>query len=211
MGLFNRRQALPERSLDDIKSRCKVLIVDDEEFAVSDIMKQNGWLNVNWIKDIENMDALQISEAHVFFIDIFGVGKKLGFKDEGLGLIRAIKCKYPEKKICAYSVVPSIPFYQKELQIVDARLSKNADQYEFVSILEKLSKECLQFSNVIKYLTETFQKELKRDIKEKDVRKMLLRLQNSNDFSSSNISHIFNLNNIASSTTIIANIVALFN
>lgn len=43
--IFKKKRDLPERSLDDIKSICNILFIDDKKFAVVDILQAAGWKN----------------------------------------------------------------------------------------------------------------------------------------------------------------------
>lgn len=74
---------LQERSIDEIKSICKILFIDDKAFPLIDILKTAGWACTKRIKDAESLDQTEIKEAHILIVDIQGVGKKLKFKDEG--------------------------------------------------------------------------------------------------------------------------------
>lgn len=93
------RVQLPNRTLEEVKTVCNILFIDDRKFPVIDILKNAGWSNTRGIKDLESLDQKEIKEAHIVFSDIQGVGKKLQFAEEGLGLVQAIKEKYPTKKI----------------------------------------------------------------------------------------------------------------
>jgi len=61
------------------------------------ILVNHGWTQTKRVKDIENINHPDIQSSDIFFVDIQGVGRKLGFSDEGLGLARALKDTYPSK------------------------------------------------------------------------------------------------------------------
>lgn len=107
MWLFNifknksKVKKIPSRTLDELKNITKILFVDDKAFKVIDNIKEkNGWKNVSRIVDVESLSQTEIQESHIIFVDIQGVGKKMNFKDGGLGLIVALKKEYPDKKNC---------------------------------------------------------------------------------------------------------------
>ncbi|NBV41137.1 hypothetical protein EBR77_04815, partial [bacterium] len=103
-NLFGKqKKKIPERSLDEIKNICKILFIDDRSFPIIDMLKENGWRNIQKVTDISGTDQQEVREAHILFIDIQGVGKKMKLTDEGLGLTVAIKKKYPNKKVIVYS------------------------------------------------------------------------------------------------------------
>ena len=91
---------LPNRNLNDIKNVCKVLFIDDIKFETADrLKKEDGWKNTQRIKDVSSLDQTEIIEAHIIFVDVQGVGKKLFPGEEGLGLIRALKKNILKKKL----------------------------------------------------------------------------------------------------------------
>ncbi|EOX3445931.1 response regulator transcription factor [Vibrio cholerae] len=122
------------------KNNTKILIVDDEiKFKLPKIFKASGWVHSKLIKDIDNLDHIDVKEADILFIDVQGVGVSLGFKDEGLGLVEAIKEKYPSKKVIIYSVVSQGDRFHNAFNVCDGQLSKDADPYQFQRILEKFA------------------------------------------------------------------------
>jgi hypothetical protein len=203
-----KKRDLPERSLDEIKNICQILFIDDKRFAVVDILQTAGWKNTKRIKDVRSIDDLEVLEANIVFVDVQGVGKSLKFKDEGLGLTIALKEKYPNKKIVVYSSEDEgkIETFHKALSMADERLSKNADPYEFQSLVERFSKEAFSFEECI----ERIQREIKKDFglvfEKEEIIKNLLKIYNNGKYSEKAIGSVFNLRNAAS----IAQIIQLF-
>lgn len=95
---FWKKIKLPNRTVDEIKIVCRVLFVDDQKFDTVEILKKSGW-NVTRVRDIESLDSNYIRNSHIIFVDIKGVGRAMKFTDEGLGVVSAIKERYPEKKL----------------------------------------------------------------------------------------------------------------
>jgi len=117
-----------------------VLFVDDDvKFQVVNILKRNGWSNTKIIKDVVSLEQPEVASADIFFVDIQGVGVSLGFKDQGLGLVMALRKKYPAKKIVIYSAENANAFHPAFGQ-ADERISKDADPYEFMEAVERLSE-----------------------------------------------------------------------
>lgn len=122
------------------KNNTHILIVDDEtKFKLPKILKGAGWVHSKLIKDIDNLDHPDVKEADILFVDVQGVGVELGFKDEGLGLVEALKEKYPTKKVVIYSVVSEGNRFHNAFTVCDAALSKNADPYQFQRVVEKFT------------------------------------------------------------------------
>jgi len=128
-------------SIDEIKSKIKILFIDDAKFKVVDILKSSNWVNTKSVRDVKDINSVDIRETHVFFVDIHGVGVSLGFKDEGLGLALAIKEKYPSKKVVIYSSETNGERFHEAFKKADDSLPKNADPYEFEQIIENFGMD----------------------------------------------------------------------
>lgn len=123
------------------KEITRILFVDDDvKFKVVNILKKAGWINTKSKKDIVNLDDNDAKESDIIFVDINGVGTEL-FQDQGLGLAYALKTKYPEKKIVIYSAESNGDRFHKAFRITDDCLSKNAEPYEFIHLVETFSNE----------------------------------------------------------------------
>jgi DNA-binding NarL/FixJ family response regulator len=199
---------LKERDLNEIKNVCKVLFIDDKVFPVVEILKNAGWINTQRIKDAESLDQIEIRESHILFVDIQGVGKKLKFKDEGLGLIIALKEKYPNKKVIVYSAEDQgkIQAFHTGIDKADKRLSKNSDPYQFQTVVENYAKEAFSLTECIERIQRQILKEFGYSIESDKILKYLNTIYIKQDYSINTISRIFNLQNSAS----IANIIQLF-
>lgn len=129
----------------DVESRKKLLnilfIDDDIKFKVVKILINEGWKNTKAIIDLSSYSDDKIKNSHIVFVDVQGVGKLLECKDEGLGLALNIKNKYPEKKVVIYSAIPTHKVFHEAIQKVDFLLSKDAEPYEFISLIERFSNE----------------------------------------------------------------------
>ena len=126
---------------DRPKSAVSILFIDDDtKFKVVNILKTNGWTNTKIVKDVISFEQPDVASADIFFVDIQGVGKALQFKDEGLGLVVALKKHYPLKKIVIYSAENGLNAFHNAFKCADDRISKDADPYEFLQVVEQLSK-----------------------------------------------------------------------
>lgn len=206
LGYFrSKRKTIPNRSLDEIKGICKILFIDDKAFPIIEILEKNGWRNIVRLKDIEALDQMEVREAHILFVDIQGVGKKLKLPDEGLGLIIALKRKYPNKKIIAYSAEDQghVSAFHQGLDVADSRMSKNANSYEFQFKIEKFAQEIFSFDACVERVKGMLSRELGNTPQSEEVIKMLEKLNKSGDFSTKNVSKIFNLQNASNLSSVI--------
>ncbi len=194
-----RKVKLKERNLDEIKSICKILFIDDKTFPLVDILKNEGWRNTTRIKDVDALEQTNIKEAHILIVDIQGVGKKLRFKDEGLGLIIALKEKYPNKKVIVYSAEDQgrIQAFHPGIDKADKRLSKNVDPYQFQVAIESFAMELFSLTECVKRIQTQILKEFGYSIESEKVIDNLNKIYLKQDTSSKNISEVFNLENAA--------------
>lgn len=139
MSSSNFYSATEDANSSNNKLTKRILFIDDEKFLLVGILKQAGWVNTKWIKDVVDLDNNDVKASDIIFIDIFGVGKTLYPKDQGLGLAVALKTKYSQKAIVVYSAESQR--VHKAYSIVDACLPKDADPYEFIELINDFSKK----------------------------------------------------------------------
>ncbi len=140
-GTTSSESIKPEKSQSiQRKEDYRILFIDDNhtEFKMVSILKKAGWTNTKAIKDLTDLDDIKAREASIVFVDINGVGTQM-FEDQGLGLAAALKDKYPQKTIILYSAEPTGDRFDKKLKKVDDSLPKNAEPYEFISLIEQYS------------------------------------------------------------------------
>jgi hypothetical protein len=118
----------------------RILFVDDQaDFPLIKILRKAGWRNVKLVKDIPTFNSPEIVAASIIFVDIQGVGRALEFKDEGLGLAKALKARFGQgKKVVIYSAEPRGDTFHDAWEMVDGRLLKTADPYQYLQMIETL-------------------------------------------------------------------------
>lgn len=122
------------------KNNANILFVDDEEFPIVKTLESSGW-NVKLISDISNLQDESVVKSHVIFVDFKGVGKELSPEDEGLGLIKAIKDTYKDKKrVILYSGHTGFSLGHR-FDWADGWMSKNSQAYQFITRIESELKE----------------------------------------------------------------------
>ncbi len=135
--LKNRSNKKKEKlSIEEIKKRTQVLFVDDEDFSarLSDI-RGAGW-NVHQVNDITNFNSTEIQNADIIFMDYMDVGKVLTPSEQGIGLLREIKKRYPAKFLIFYSGYAGfIPGHEVH-SIADAWIDKHSDTYVYIDQIE---------------------------------------------------------------------------
>ncbi len=125
-------------TVKEAQDNIKILFIDDDtKFKVINILKRSGWLHTKILKDINDLDSDEVQKTDIFFIDIQGVGKKLSFQDEGLGLADALKKKYENKKVIIYSAETRGDRFHEALRNADDFLPKNAEPFQFQQTIER--------------------------------------------------------------------------
>ena len=135
MQVKNQEQPVKNHYID-IKSKVRILFIDDERFNMINILKKAGWKNIEYKKDLSDLDDNAVLSANVIFVDINGVGCSL-FRNQGLGLAAAIKNKHKDKRVIIYSAEPNGDRFDNALRQVDACLPKNAEPIEFMNLIEE--------------------------------------------------------------------------
>lgn len=125
----------------DTQNTIHILFIDDEEFQVVQMLKNDGWKAVNRIDDPNSIRAQEILDAEVIFVDIIGVGKAMGFKNQGIGLAAEIKRRYPNKRVVIYSGEEKHSVFDSDLHSVDNWLPKNAEPIQFIQEIENYAAD----------------------------------------------------------------------
>ncbi|NAW33321.1 hypothetical protein [Halomonas alimentaria] len=200
------RPVFNELTKAEIKDRTKILFIDDNKFKVIDILKNNGWRNTQCLDDIEDLDDIRVRESHILFIDIHGVGRGLGFSNEGLGLVKALKERYPEKKVVVYSSESKGDRFEEGFEYADSRLKKNVDPIRFLALVDDYSDEFFSLDACANRLKEILREDFKVSMTVDEVKQKIYQFQKKGDFSEDSVSRAFNIGNAGS----VASIIGLF-
>lgn len=209
LSLFknSKKKTIPTPTLPELKQKTKILFVDDQKFNIVDSLKdKDGWRNIRRVADVDSISQAEVDEAHIIFVDVQGVGKKLGFVDEGLGLIVALKETYPDKKIVMYSSESKgqVNAFHKASDMVDGRLKKKPSRYEFGATIERLAKEAFCLNNCVLYLRKILLRDFNVDMTDTEIKKVVEDLYNKGTYNdTAAIASAFNLSNAGSIASII--------
>lgn len=135
--LETTHQSSDSMSTTSIKRNTNILFIDDDnKFKIIPILKRNGWEHTKIKKDITSFDDPEVTEARIFFVDINGVGLALEFQDQGLGLAKALKKRFPNKSVVIYSSESSGNRFDEALRLADDFLPKHSEPMRFLEIVE---------------------------------------------------------------------------
>jgi hypothetical protein len=139
-NLFRKIFKKKSLSLEEIKKRTQILFIDDEPFDyVINGIRQANW-NVKQIMEVYNPDSEDLKNADIIFVDFKGVGKELTPTDEGIGLLKLLKNKYPKKYFIFISGYAGLIPGEKFFDIADGWISKNSDPYVYIERIESAAK-----------------------------------------------------------------------
>ena len=184
-----------------------ILFVDNEVFNLtSELKEKEGWRRLSVVHDISSLSQKELMDAHILCVDIQGVGKELGFDDEGLGLIVAIHEKYPEKKIIMYSAEAQgqIDAFHPAEAIVDERLRKSANRYQFETTIERLAQEAFCLDSCALTIKRVLSRELNVELSQEDIKTAIEKLYSTGKHDDNSICKAFNLSNVGSVASIIS-------
>ena len=205
---WNRKKRIfPTRTIEQLKNSVNILFVDNEVFNLTTELKdKEGWRRLSVVPDISSLSQKELIDAHILCIDIQGVGKELGFNDEGLGLIVAIHEKYPEKKIIMYSAEAQgqIDAFHPAEGIVDERLRKSANRYQFETTIERLAQEAFCLDSCALTIKRVLSRELNVELSQEDIKTAIEKLYSTGKHDDNSICKAFNLSNVGSVASIIS-------
>ena len=124
---------LDSKSMLDFRAKLRVLIIDDEELAVIEGLRNSGY-RITHKKDID--DFIEIEPYEVILCDIRGVGKKFGSEKEGAHLIEEIHKLYSNKYLIAYTGSTHDTRFSKSMKIADDILTKAKTIDEWINALD---------------------------------------------------------------------------
>lgn len=173
MEIFSRhKRKFKKKSLPVLKDISRVLIIDDKQSDLIKPLEREGW-KVSQVRDIDCITNTALRDSHILCIDILGVGKKMSFPNEGLGLVTAIRAEYPGKRILLYSSVPSHDIFDKAIDLVDKRLLKDGQPYPFVSAIQDLAGLAFDWDSCVSDVYQRFRDEIPDGMNEVEFNKKL--------------------------------------
>jgi len=128
-----KKKPLP---FEEIKRQANILVIDDEPLdGLLTGIRTSGW-NINQVKDIDNLDAEVLKKADIIFVDYKNVGTILTASEEGVGLLKLLKRKYPNKHFIFFSGYAGfIPGYEVH-NMADGWIQKHSDLHIYIERIE---------------------------------------------------------------------------
>src|SRR5688500_8948704 len=125
---FKRKTKLPwrELTLDQIRQRAKILVVDDEPFPYDELFRRDGYSIQCWV-DVESLDRMTDDTFDLIFLDMSGIGRDHAKTDQGFGVLRHVKERAPWKAVIAYSGKKWSFRQHDDLRLAELLLDKGLD------------------------------------------------------------------------------------
>ncbi len=137
---LNGDAILKEKLLSTIKKLTEILVIDDKEFVFLDALRKHEF-SIQQKYDLTHLS--DAAEYDIILCDIRGVGKFLESDYDGANLIKALKTKYPNKIILAYTANDYDASFQKYLDYADGIVPKGTYGLDdWVSLLEETLNDC---------------------------------------------------------------------
>lgn len=191
LGCSNRT-TFRKRTLAEVKDLTRILVIDDRKPQLVDDLQREGW-RVKYLPDLESYHATDLVDSHIVCLDILGVGSNLRCVS-GLDLVQGIKCEYPEKKILLYSSVQAHNIFDTSIDLVDRRLFKDGQPYQFIKAVEELAFQAFDWAQCARAIYDRFRSEFSIQLTFEEFEK---RLQ-----SSLSSSGTINIEKLAKNTTL---------
>ena len=150
-GIFKKKKKkrFEKKSLAELKDKTRILFIDDRETDLVTALQNEGW-RVKYMDDLDSYNNTDLIDSQIICCDINGVGIKLNVHGEGLGLVKAIKTKFPEKKIILYSAISSHDIFDDAIDLVDKKLFKDGQVHPYDAAITELSEKSYDWDSIIK-------------------------------------------------------------
>ena len=132
----------PELSLEEIKKRARILVIDDSDFFYLKLFKADGYSVEKW-DDVVDLNKLENGYYDIILLDIQGVGRNQSEK-EGLGILEHVKSVSPAQIIISYSNADWSLKYQEFFNKADYVFHKSDDYVHYKKKIDEFLK--LRFS-----------------------------------------------------------------
>lgn len=187
MGIFNRKKKyvksiklINEKSIANLRSKIKVLIVDDQEFLLVSALNQRKY-DIYYKKDMNY--AIEAEPFDIVILDIKGIAGNLGSNMEGFSLAKEVKKIYPNKKVLCYSSSVRTEI-ASELEQIDGFIHKDIEIDQWANKLDKLIEEYISFEYQWGVLEKRLKENKIQDSDIQDIYKVFKESFDNNSFES---------------------------
>lgn len=122
----------------ELRSRVRILVIDDEEdaFPIA-TLKAEGY-NIDYWSDVTRLDQLERGDFHIIVLDIAGIARDIAADDEGLGVLQHLKARNPTQIIVAFSGQAFDLSKQVFFKLADDTMPKPVSALKCKEVLDQL-------------------------------------------------------------------------
>lgn len=135
-------------TIDQLKNRARLLVVDDQTFEYLPALEQEGF-SVKWVQDIVSTVDVEQGAYDVVLLDLHGVATSISSK-QGIGALTQIKRGSPAQMVVAYSSANWNVTDGRDIDLADVVLDKA--QAAFPDFRQSVAKLLLRSADVNHYL-----------------------------------------------------------
>lgn len=137
VALTLRRSSREPPSLQDIRKRAQLLVIDDHAVPFMKLFERDGYHIQRWTK-IENLSDLTERRFDLILLDLHGVAVKDSPAQQGLGVLKHVKETDPTQLVIAYSAQDWSPSASEFFAKADAVLDKTAQYIDYKATVDRL-------------------------------------------------------------------------
>lgn len=119
----NTMKIIKEKSIDQLRDKIKILLVDDERYDIIEILRNRGY-KIYYKEDITY--PIETEPFDLVLLDINGIADKFASTKQGFGFALEVKKIYPQKIVVSFSGV-SDPKINELLDKIDGYIAKDTD------------------------------------------------------------------------------------
>lgn len=135
--MWGSKQDGPALSIDELRKRARILVIDDQEFPFTELLKRDGYDIDRWA-EVESLSKLTDGYFDVLLLDINGVGLKESPRRQGLGILEHVKHSNPAQQVILYSSKPQSITQREVLILADTVLDKKAEYVDYKTAIDDL-------------------------------------------------------------------------
>lgn len=136
-AMWKRQQPAPPPSLESVRKRARVLVIDDHVLPAQKSFERDGYHFERWA-EIKNLSQLTDGHYDLILLDVQGVGLNEDPQYQGLGILRHIKQRNPAQSVIVYSSQPQKISAVEFTVLADAVLDKGMSYVEYKEHVDAL-------------------------------------------------------------------------
>lgn len=135
---INTLNIIADRNIQKLRSKVKILIIDDEEYGIVDILKERKY-SIFYKNDIDY--SIEAEPFDIIILDIKGIAKKMSSPMEGFAMANEIKKIYPHKKVLCFSGAVIEQGVAEKLSRIDGYIPKDNGIDQWADKLDEIIKD----------------------------------------------------------------------